>query len=401
MPPRITESATEARQPDWSAVFAEAGLAFSDFSPVASRWAPPVYSDTRLAWEGTYPDRSDSPIRVEAGAFGGKPVYFEIVAPWIQAPGQRAAPPVPLLGVAGFVLIMVAAVLLARRNLRLGRGDRRGAFRLGLWYGASLLLSMILHAHEAIPSVAVLSSAAFSGLFAWTVYIAVEPHVRRIWPEAIIGWNRLLAGRIRDPLVGRDLLVGALAGLVLTDVTQFARIGLPGIIHLPPSPPVAPLPFDYLLLGGRWALSAIVEVFSLQVFIGLSFFLQLFVLNVVFRRRAVANVAMWAVLAVTGYVFAFTQDNPLFAAVLSVILGAYTVIVLLRFGLLATIVCGIVGSLTALVPISFDSSVPYVESSYFIFATVITIALYGFHTALAGRPVFGPGFLKDQPANSP
>jgi hypothetical protein len=38
----------------------------------------------------------------------------------------------------------------------------------------------------------------------WILYVALEPGVRRMWPDIFIGGTRLLAGRIRDPLVGRD-----------------------------------------------------------------------------------------------------------------------------------------------------------------------------------------------------
>lgn len=31
----------------------------------------------------------------------------------------------------------------------------------------------------------------------------------------MISWNRLLSGNLRDPLIGRDILTGALAGAVL------------------------------------------------------------------------------------------------------------------------------------------------------------------------------------------
>ena len=43
----------------------------------------------------------------------------------------------------------------------------------------------------------------------WIFYMALEPYVRRIWPEMVISWSRLLAGRWFDPLVGRDVLAGA------------------------------------------------------------------------------------------------------------------------------------------------------------------------------------------------
>ena len=47
----------------------------------------------------------------------------------------------------------------------------------------------------------------------WVLYVALEPHVRRRWPSSLISWGRLLAGQMRDPVVGRDLLVGILAGV--------------------------------------------------------------------------------------------------------------------------------------------------------------------------------------------
>ena len=35
----------------------------------------------------------------------------------------------------------------------------------------------------------------------WLYYLALEPYVRRLWPQALISWSRVLAGRVRDPLV--------------------------------------------------------------------------------------------------------------------------------------------------------------------------------------------------------
>ena len=53
----------------------------------------------------------------------------------------------------------------------------------------------------------------FVPAFVWLLYIALEPHLRRVWPETMIGWSRLLAGSVRDPLVGRDVLVGVLVAI--------------------------------------------------------------------------------------------------------------------------------------------------------------------------------------------
>jgi serine/threonine-protein kinase len=54
--------------------------------------------------------------------------------------------------------------------------------------------------------------------------MALEPPMRRRSPGALISWSRLLAGRFTDPLVGRDVMVGALAGLALTVLYALARV---------------------------------------------------------------------------------------------------------------------------------------------------------------------------------
>ena len=51
------------------------------------------------------------------------------------------------------------------------------------------------------------------GVF-YLVYLALEPFVRRSWPTMLVGWSRALSGRVPDPVVGRDLIVGVVAGLV-------------------------------------------------------------------------------------------------------------------------------------------------------------------------------------------
>ena len=47
----------------------------------------------------------------------------------------------------------------------------------------------------------------------WVFYVAVEPYVRRLWPGTLVAWSRALEGRLRDPMVGRHILFGAIGGL--------------------------------------------------------------------------------------------------------------------------------------------------------------------------------------------
>ena len=60
----------------------------------------------------------------------------------------------------------------------------------------------------------------------WAVYLAIEPYIRRHWPQAIISWSRLLAGRLRDPLLGRDLLIGVLLGLAWLLIVQVSYLAI-------------------------------------------------------------------------------------------------------------------------------------------------------------------------------
>src|SRR5262249_12075059 len=53
------------------------------------------------------------------------------------------------------------------------------------------------------------------GGFSWLAYVSFEPYVRRLWPHALVSWTRMLLGRFRDPLVGRDVLAGILGGVIL------------------------------------------------------------------------------------------------------------------------------------------------------------------------------------------
>jgi hypothetical protein len=257
----------------------------------------------------------------------------------------------------------------------------------------------------------------FVPAFVWMLYIALEPHIRRIWPGIMIGWSRLLAGSLRDPLVGRDVLVGVLVAI---------GDGLMVALHMllrrwSDRPPQFPFgassnPFDGieassdLLLGGRYALSRIIgSLMSLPVWGGTMLpFLLLFVCYMLSRRRSFAMAAVILGYTVNyvvthgGWLLASAPADHFAPSVADVVLFAafHTAIVLVavRFGLLTMLVAWLVSVLLTLLPIAVDSSVPYTSSSRLIVATVIALAAYGWRTALAGRPILGGVFLSDEPA---
>jgi serine/threonine-protein kinase len=428
VPPQVdTQSTGVSRSPaaaDWNTLFAEAGLPIAQFSRVEPRWIPPVFSDARAAWEGAYPERPDVPIRIEAAATMGRPVYFDIVAPWTvprnddrlfgATSGERIA--LRMRTIVGPLATFIAT-LLAWHNLRLGRGDRRGATRLSIFLFAAGAMSNALETGDLQVFSKAPMLVLFVPVFTWLLYIAFEPYVRRVWPDTMIGWSRLLAGSVGDPLVGRDVLVGVLvaigSGLVLGLHTMLRRWS-----GRPPSFPIGAdgSPFDGmpvsndLLLGGRFALSRIIgSVMSIPVWGTIMvIFLLLFLLYVLLRRRSLAVAAMIAGLtasyivthggwllanAPADYFAPSAADVALFAVVQTAI-----VLVAVRFGLLTLLVASFVSVLLTVLPITVDSSVPYALSSRLIIATVVALAAYGWRTALAGRPMFGAMFLREEPA---
>ena len=54
----------------------------------------------------------------------------------------------------------------------------------------------------------------FIALLGLAFYLAIEPHMRKSWPEMIISWTRLVSGRWSDSLVDHDVLIGLLFGVV-------------------------------------------------------------------------------------------------------------------------------------------------------------------------------------------
>ncbi len=253
-PPQYEGDGTEAATrrpagvaPDYAPLLAAAGLDPAALTPAEPRWTPPFFAESRAAWTGTMPGDAERPLRVEAAAYHGRPSYFLVVDPWVTA--ARSTPPSPGIAELLSILIIVGAIvasgLLARHNVRLGRGDRRGAWRLGAAVVALALLTNIPrvqmpqsveHAWDRFAGTTALG--LFLGTIVWLLYLALEPIVRRSRPQLIVSWSRLLAGRWGDPLVGRDLLIGSALGLTLGTVSRM-RFVLPDWLGLPSAFPYA------------------------------------------------------------------------------------------------------------------------------------------------------------------
>jgi hypothetical protein len=78
-----------------------------------------------------------------------------------------------------FTAVMASGIFFARKNLRLGRGDRRGANHLALFIlGLFILIAILKLPYFPVSLLGVIPCVA--GLF-WILYIALERFVRRRW----------------------------------------------------------------------------------------------------------------------------------------------------------------------------------------------------------------------------
>ena len=170
VPPQVEKPLGAASPPDWAPLFSAAGLDPSKWPPAQPTWTPPVYSDARAAWTGSLAERPNIPMRIEAAAYRGKPVYFELIGPWTRP--DRMQPYQPTVGERVFLVILtvlllasvVAGAMLARRNLHLGRGDRRGASRLAVFVFAAWVVAVFFGAHH-VPNFGTNSG---SSLWLWS-----------------------------------------------------------------------------------------------------------------------------------------------------------------------------------------------------------------------------------------
>jgi serine/threonine-protein kinase len=400
--PPAKSSNTDTATIDWSPLFSESGLDQTKFQTIEPVWTPPHETTVRAAWEGTYPDQPDFKIHVEAGAFDGKPVYFEIFDEWDQprdeqvniARYRQRALVVLLLAI--FITVMIGSALLALRNLKLGRGDRKGAFRLAAFVMAVFFLNWLFASHhvpnevEAVNFLWGVQRMLFWTFFFWVVYLAFEPFVRRRWPERIVSWNRVLAGGFRDPLVGRDILIGAVFGLGVILCNFYLADLVPRWFGYPPGIPWLDQPATRLLGMHSFAFGMTQQVFGalLQSFMLLFFLLLMYI---ILRRERVAAIALWVIMTVALSLTHETVAGVPFAA-----LAAFLVILLLyRYGLLALISAIFFLHWQIFFPVTRDFGAWYAAD--FVLTLIISLALvgFGFYTSLAGQPLFRGAFPDD------
>jgi serine/threonine-protein kinase len=338
---RLTEMEIRPREtgsggtPDWTPLFAAAGLDLARFTPASPQRVPPVAADVRVAWVGT-DARDGGDIRVEAAAWAGRPVFLAVTTSG-QSDGILVPVWFTVLAIPLLVGSLVGGVLLAWRNVRQGRSDRAGAAVIAwLVFGASLAIFIRFGAHVMAPwelhiVMAAICQAGLLGVSVYVVYLALEPYARRHWPDSLISWKRLQSGHIRDPLVASHVLAGIVAMLA------WQKFGLPLLAMMISAPAEVPDPSLVQLSDSALPVTVLLQVLAGSTADTLLLLIAVILLRLLLRRIWIAD-AVAAILYGLTVVPALMGVGTVFVAdrVHAILATALVLWLMRRFGLLAS-----------------------------------------------------------------
>jgi len=280
---------------------------------------------------------------------------------------------------------MLGVILFAYRNYRARRSDPPGALRLGLFVFAVQLALWVFRAHFTMSIsafgllVMAISTSLFWGVMVALVYLALEPYVRRRWPHSIISWSRLLLGRWRDPLVGRDVLFGFVLGIFWVIVIQ---LFIAYLVHIGDVPHIGNAEF---LLGVRHTLGAALILVPADIQATLLFFFLIFLLRLVVRNEWLAAGAF---VLLFSTVQALREEYFWVALIVFIIIYSLAAIALVRFGLVSLASALFLTDLLLNAPMTANFSNWFIGSAIFVFASAAALALLAFYTALAGQKLW-------------
>jgi len=379
--------------PDWSVLLSEAGVGAEQLTEQDANVLPPMAFDARQDWQSSDSGRA---INITAAAYNGKPVYFRAAPPVVKSAeaSERMRTFSDIMFVFAVLVCGIGGCFLARRNVRRGRGDRQGAFRVAAFIFVAEFLGWALAAHffpnpgeEYGAFIGGCGQALYVAGFMWVLYLAVEPYVRRRWPEMLISWTRVLSGNLHDSRVGRDIMLGALGGAAMA-IIQNGLNALPAWFRVAQILPISP---SRLVLGAPANMLAALGVqSSLAVQWALATVSFLLVARVITRRDwlAVLFSAVCLGMVVLG------ADNIVLAVTAALLCSVVVFGLLFRFGLLSVAVTLLFYFVLRRWPLTLNVSQWFVWRSVFAMSLLVAIAVYAFLTINVGRSFFAESDLE-------
>jgi len=403
-PPEVEAAPDPSPKPvDWHVAIAAAGFDPATLHEVTPERTPGSYADLRQAWEGTFPG-TDTKVRLEAAAYRGKLVHFALIGAW-SVPTRDVAfdvadnstPPGQVILI---LVLLLVAFALARRNVRSGRADTRGAKRLAMFTIALMMAIWLLAPHVSSISaewfrlITGTAFALFLGGALYVVYLALEPFLRRSWPTMLVGWTRLLSGRVRDPIVGRDVLIGVTVGVALA-VVNFGAHLVPAVGGWPEPVPIQPQMST--LEGVRSLLLSLLGCVNNGLQNGLLSVLELALIReLMLRIVRPLNLKRADLVAFALAAAALTLISQIDSGTGWWVTGLYNglsyslvLILMLRIGLLASTIMFMASVIVERMPLTLDSTKFYAAHGWFALALLMGVAAAGYALATRQRMTSG------------
>jgi predicted Ser/Thr protein kinase len=372
------------------AVFRAAGLNPASFSETTPNFVPLGAADALRSWNGPHPKIPTLDLTVEMAFWKGRVTTVHVLDRWKGDTAGSTAPSLTsrVRGVVMWILAIagtLAAILLARRNWKLGRIDRSGALRIGI---ARFLMGMViwLGTVHAVPSSDLISMALASlanwliwGAGFWLLFLALEPSVRANWPHSIVTWNRILAGRWKDAQVGSHILIGAAVGAAIWTtaglVDYFTGAGMSRFTGI-----------DATIDTRHW-IAFHADTLGASLGVGLVFFFALTGL-----RHRVKKDLIAATLAAMLFTYSnannFNASDWKVKSVVYFFIFSILVMVLLRYGLVSIIVATFFINTFNSIGLGGDWKAWYTPSGLATVALLAGIATFAFCCSLGSREAF-------------
>ena len=380
--PRALTAGGDAIEPDWRPYFEAAELDLDAFTETVPDRSPPVFADRVRSWHGSYPGQAAPELRVDAASLNGSAIWWRIREAGSEAAlrsGARALQLQTAVALTVFALLWAVGGWFAYRHWQSGRGDPRGALRLAAFVLAWQLLSWVLLSKHALAvselslAFAAIGQSLMLATVFWLLYMTIEPFVRKFWPRQLTSWVRLLSGDVRNPLVGRDLLIGIVVGICTLTVEVVLEL-TGGGVALQWSTPHGLRP----LYGAGEVLAGTLHFMTPMVALGVMTVLVLS--RVILRRSTPAILA--ALLLVTAFAVFGGGDGTIKVA--NLIAPVAMVLLASRVGLLATVGMTFATANLHLVPVGADPSIWWTPVSAISWGAVALVAVTAYRISTRG-----------------
>jgi hypothetical protein len=190
----------------------------------------------------------------------------------------------------------------------------------------------------------------------------------------LVSLTNVLTGRVSDPVVGRDVLIGVAFGVSFALILRSIEFWTSG---------GSPLPGDFqLLLGWRQAVGEAIERAVYAARNTLLYFFLLFVLRALLRKQwaaAAAFTAFWTMFVALG------NERAWEGALVGFLFFGTAAFVVLRWGLLSFAVGLYMLTMLQDLPVTLDGSAWYFGNTMLLVAIVIALAVWSFYTSVGGR----------------